>query len=278
MMRASAVLVCLLSAVSLAQEQSPPAGPPPPAEPQAPVDAASSAPVPSGESGADWSMRSGKTMGEGQSAVAGQAGWPGIQTEYIYGIKPFLDLGGRFEFDWSFLGDTKTTAPGIKFQGIIRVHLLDAGKVVLSARFEPGFLAFFFSSNGVQALAPAPGVPAALRLRSPAQVTVPIPNYSYGGASYYGTLTGITLPVAIEAGLPIQPGFLLNARIAVPLTVTFGSVNGGTVIPLIFGVGAEYRFQPRLSLVVDLGAGPLFYVNSGTDFALHAMAGVAYKL
>ncbi|HUM12957.1 MAG TPA: hypothetical protein VLT82_18560 [Myxococcaceae bacterium] len=277
MVRASLALVCLLSAVSLAQEQ--PASPeqPPAPSPQTPAEAAATAPVPSSESAADWSMRSGKTMGEGQSAVAGEAGWPGIQTEYLFGLRPFLDLGGRFEFDWSFLGDTKNTAPGIKFQGILRVHMFDAGKLVFSARFEPGFLAFFFSSNGVQqSQSPGRGSPPALRQRSPAQVTEPIPSYS--SASYYGTLTGITLPVSLEAGMPVSPGLLLNAKVAVPLTFTFGDVNGGTVIPLIFGVGAEYRLNPRLSIIVDLGAGPLFYVNSGTEFALNTMAGVAYKL
>ncbi|HVP59142.1 MAG TPA: hypothetical protein VMT11_01130 [Myxococcaceae bacterium] len=271
MVRASVALVCCLSAVSLAQSQSPPAP-----EAQSPTEAAATAPTPTG-GGADWSMRSGQTMGEGQSAVAGQAGWPGIQTEYMVGIKPFLDLGGRFEFDWSFLGDTRAKGPGIKFHGIIRVHVFDAGKVIFSARFEPGFMAFFFGDSGASALAPVPsGPPPALRARTPAQVTVPDYSSSYG-PGYYGTTTSLTLPVALEAGFPVQPGFLLNARFSVPLTFVLGDY-GGTVVPLMFGVGTEYRFNPRLALVADLGAGPIFYINGGTDFGLNAMVGVAYKL
>ncbi|HET9037406.1 MAG TPA: hypothetical protein VFN45_14430 [Myxococcaceae bacterium] len=281
MVRATLALVCCLSAVSQAQE--PPAAPlppepqaqPPVLEPQTPADAAATAPTPTGEPGADWSLRSGQTMGQDQSAVSGQAGWPGIQTEYIYGIRPFLDLGGRFEFDYSFLGDPDETAPGIKFQGIIRVHLFDAGKLVFSARFEPGFLAFFFSSNGVQKVRTS-GVPAALRVRSPRQVEpVPIPDYS--SQSFSGTTTGITLPEALEVGLPVSAVWKVNARVSVPTTIIFGDVNGTTVVPVMVGVGAEYRLQPRLSLVADLAAGPIFY-SSGSDFGFHTMVGVAWKL
>jgi hypothetical protein len=272
--RALAALLWTLSAVAVAQEPGTTAPLPPfPADQPAVRSEAVHSEVVSSD---DWSLHSGKTMGEKQSAVAGQAGWPGIQTEYMYGLRPFLDLGGRFEFDWSFLGDTKATAPGIKLQGIVRLHLLDAGRVVLSARFEPGFMTFFFSSNGVQALSPSGSPMLRVRTPSPRQVT-DVPTYS-SSVSYYGTLVGITLPVGLEAGMPVAPGFLLNAKFSVPFTVTFGDLNGGTIIPLMFGVGMEYRLEPRLSLVVDLAAGPIIYVNSGTDFALNALAGVAYKL
>ncbi|HTS79862.1 MAG TPA: hypothetical protein VMH40_04630 [Myxococcaceae bacterium] len=278
MARACGVLLWFVSAVALAQEQQPT----PPPEPQTPAEAASTAPTPT-EGSMDWSMHSGKTMGEGQSAIDGQAGWPGIQTEYMAGIKPYLDLGGRFSFDYAFLGDTRAKGPGVRFQGIIRVHVLDAGKVVMSARFEPGFMTFFFGSGGSSALTPGPAQPpqylrAALHPRSPAQITLP-PDYnsSSGGPGFYDTTTSITLPVSLEAGMPIQPGLVLNARLALPLTFVLGSY-GGTVLPLMLGVGCEYRFNPRLALIADLGAGPIFYFGGGTDFGLNAMVGVAYKL
>src|SRR5262249_33667991 len=117
MVRTPLALVCCLSAVSLAQAPPPPETQPTPSSPpaleaQTPGEAAATAPVPS-PGGEEWSMHSGYTMGEGQSAVDGQAGWPGIQTEYMFGLKPFLDIGGRFSFDYSFLGDTSTKGPGI---------------------------------------------------------------------------------------------------------------------------------------------------------------------
>ena len=306
MHRAIVAWLCTLSAVAFAQQPppgpatpgtpgteqaAPPAAAPgteqatPPAPASTSVEQVSATPVPGATPSEDWSMHSGRTMGENQSAIAGEVGWPGLQTEYMFGIKPFLDLGARFEFDWSFLGDTKTTAPGIKLQGIIRVHLLDMGKVAMSFRFEPGFLTFFFSSNGVAALSPGPspstdfrGVPRGplATLRSPRQVTAP-PSYS-SSSSYSGTVFGITTPVGLEFGIPVQSNFLLNAKVSVPLTFTFGDVNGGTIVPVMLGVGIEYRFQPRLSLIGDLAAGPIFYVNSGTEFGLQAQVGVAYKL
>jgi len=220
-------------------------------------------------------------MGEGQSAIDGEAGWPGIQTEYMVGIKPFLDLGGRFSFDYSFLGDTGTKGPGIRFQGIIRLRAFDAGKIVFSARFEPGFMSFFFGTGGSSALSPGPQSPPqmlrGLRPRSPAQVTVP--NYGSSSASYYGTTTSIILPVSLEAGMPVQPGLLVNARVSLPLTFVLGNY-GGTVLPVMLGVGTEYRINPRLAVIADLGAGPIFYLGSGggTDFGFNAQVGVAYKL
>jgi hypothetical protein len=280
MHRAIVAWLCTFS-VALAQEA---VSPPPPASRSVEQVSATAQPEPT--PGDDWSLHSGKTMGQDQSAISGEVGWPGLQTEYMYGVQPFLDLGARFEFDWSFLGDLKTTAPGIRLQGILRLHLLDMGKVVMSLRFEPGFLAFFFSGNGVNALSPGPGPstefrssprPPVARLRSPRQITEPIPGES-SSASYYGTLFGITTPVALEFGMPIQPGFLLNARVSVPLTFTFGDLNGGTIIPVMIGLGMEYRLQPRLSLIADLAAGPIFYVSSGTNFALQAQVGVAYRL
>jgi hypothetical protein len=281
MVRTSAVLLWLVSLSALAQDQGPPPPPTPAETPsvQTPAEAASTAPTPT--PGTDWSMHSGYTMGEGQSAIDGEAGWPGIQTEYMYGIKPFLDLGGRFSFDYSFLGDTGTKGPGIRFQGIIRVHVFDAGKVVFSARFEPGFMTFFFGTGGSSVLAPGPsGGPQflrGLRPRSPAQVTAP-PSYSSSSASFYGTTTSITLPLSLEAGMPIQPGFLVNARVSLPLTFVLGTY-GGTVLPVMLGVGTEYRLNPKLSLIADLGAGPIFYLGSGggTDFGFTAQVGVAYK-
>ena len=281
--RACAVLLVLLPAAVLGQtpETPPPATPPPAApEPMTPAEASATAPTPTGQ---EWSMHSGYTMGEGQSAVDGQAGWPGIQTEYMYGIKPFLDIGGRFSFDYSFLGDTSVKGPGIRFQGIIRVHAFDAGKMVFSARFEPGFMSFFYGSGGSSALAPGPISPQQLlragRARSPAQVTIPPDYSSSSGASFYDTTTSITVPFSLEAGVPLQPGFLLNARVELPLTFVLGSY-GGTVLPVMLGVGCEYRFNPRLALIADLAAGPVFYLESGggTDFGLHALVGVAYHL
>ena len=47
----------------------------------------------------------------------------------------------------------------------------------------------------------------------------------------------------------------LNARVSVPTTVIFGDVNGMTVVPVMIGVGGEYRLQPMLALVVDLAPG-----------------------
>jgi hypothetical protein len=157
MVRATLALVCCLSAVSLAQE--PPAAPLPP-EPQAPAPASgapdsggmrrATAPTPTGEPGADWSLRSGQTMGQDQSAVAGQAGWPGILTEYIYGIRPFLDprraVRVRLQLPRRPGGDgAGDQVPGASSA----LHLFDAGKLVFSvARFERGFLAFFSSKRG----------------------------------------------------------------------------------------------------------------------------------
>jgi hypothetical protein len=283
MVRTPLLLVCCLSAVSLAQSPPAPEAPPaapsaPPLEAQTPADAAATAPVPAPGS-EEWSMHSGYTMGEGQSAVDGQAGWPGIQTEYMFGLKPFLDLGGRFSFDYSFLGDTSTKGPGIRFQGIIRVHAFDAGKLVFSARFEPGFMSFFFGTGGSSVLTPA--APQQLRglRRSPAQITLPPEGNSSSGASFYGTTTSIILPLSLEAGLPLQPGLLVNARVSLPLTFVLGDY-GGTVLPVMIGVGTEYRFNPRLALIADLAAGPVFYLGSGggTDFGFNALVGVAYKL
>src|SRR5215470_285661 len=71
-------------------------------------------------SGQEWSAITGKTLGEGATAVHLQAAWPGVSLTLAHGYSPSFDYGGTFTFNYSYEGDVRVAYPGVKLQGYLK--------------------------------------------------------------------------------------------------------------------------------------------------------------
>jgi hypothetical protein len=192
---------------------------------------------------APWTMESGKTVGTGQTVFWGQAGYPGLWAEFVHGLDPTLEIGGKFAFNYGFEGIVDDNVLGLDFQFLLRKAFFDNGKIRIAGRFDPGLLLYFPSGF---------------------------------------TVVGITCPVGVEFGFPVSPLVSINASFAMPMYVTFANGSGGFVLPLIFGGGVEYLLERNVDLTFKLGMGPSIgigsgYVGGSAQFTLYALFGAAYK-
>jgi hypothetical protein len=192
---------------------------------------------------APWTVQSGKTVGEGANVFWGQGGYPGIWAEFIHGLTPTLEIGGKFAFNYGFEGIVDINKVGLDFQFLVRKQFFDNGKMRIAGRLDPGLLLYF-----------------------------------PGG----GTVVGIIFPVAVEFGFPVSSQVSINASFAVPMYVDFANGGAGFVIPVLFGGGVEYLLEQNIALTFRLALGPSFvagdgYVGGSPAFTLYALFGAAYK-
>ncbi len=192
--------------------------------------------------GQGWTVLTGETVGTNVTAVHVQAGWPGISATLLHGYTPTVDLGGIFSFNYGYEGDVNVVHPGLKLQGYGKATLLDDPKYNLGVWFAPGFLTYFF-----------------------------------GG--FVGTLVGIAFPTGLVFGLPVASNVNVAFNFDLPMFVTFGDFGSFTV-PILFGGGVEYFLEKNMALTFNFRAGPMIFAKSGfgTDFALQAQMGLAFKL
>jgi len=185
-----------------------------------------------------WTVDSGETVGTGANVARGQVGFPGFVGDFIHGMDPTWDLGGRLWLNYSPEGSTEGTAFEFKIQATLRHQFLDTGKIKVAGTFDPGYLLI---SSG-------------------------------------GTTSGIAFPVGVQVGIPIDPKVIINGSFDLNMYVLINAATNFH-LPLLFGGGVEYLFEPNLALTFKLRLGPDigFGTFSGTHFALNALFGVAYK-
>jgi hypothetical protein len=194
--------------------------------------------------GQGWSVLAADTVGEGNMVFSGQAGWPGLWLAVLRGQSPNVDLGGRFSLNYGQEGLVEIVEPGIKFQGYSRLKLLQIEKVALAVTFQPGLL-FYFPEDG--------------------------------------TDVGLTLPVALVAGVPVGNTLMVNVGLDVPFHVYFGE-EGGAVVPVLVGGGLEYFVDRNLAVSANVRMGPSLVPGAGRGlggeeayFTLETLLGVAVK-
>ena len=188
-----------------------------------------------------WTVDSGQTVGDGANVVRGQVGWPGIWGDFIHGMDPTFDFGGRFGFNYGFQGSTQGGGGvGLIFQALLRKQIADFGGPKLALTFNPGFMIYFPSGT---------------------------------------TTTGIIFPIEGQVGFQVADKVVVNASFGLPMYATFGDF-GAFYLPIMFGGGVEYLLQPDLALTFKLQMGPTIRTGtfSGSFFTLETMLGVAFKL
>lgn len=187
-----------------------------------------------------WTVDSGQTVGAGANVLRAQVGYPGFAGDFIHGLDSQTDIGGRVWLNYAVEGVTNASAFEFKIQLTLRRLFLDSGKIKVAGTFDPGYLNF--SKNGL-------------------------------------SKSGMSLPIGVQVGIPINEVMTANVSFDVPFWFTFGDFSQFD-IPLLFGVGFEYLLQPNLALTAKIKAGPDITTGSfsTTNFALYALAGIAYKL
>src|SRR4051812_18099563 len=86
--------------------------------------------------GQGWSVYTGKTVGNGETVVGGEVGWPGLYGFVLKGVSPKVDLGGRVGLTYGQEGIvTQGTVPGISLQGVARIALLHESRFNLGVTF-----------------------------------------------------------------------------------------------------------------------------------------------
>jgi hypothetical protein len=189
-----------------------------------------------------WSTVGGKTVGQRETAVDSGVGWPGLHVGVAHGFLSFLDVGARFSFNWGFEGVFRTGsyAPGIKIQGLLKANVLDTGFLSLALKFEPGFLAYFYTG------------------------TSPL---------------GVAIPIGAQLGIAVMKRLVVGAHLDLPMCLTFsgGTVFH---IPILAGGGAEFFIFPNFLAHAVLKMGPMISAGSGGSdvaFAMEIKGGVSYR-
>ena len=202
-------------------------------------------PVRAASADAPWTVESGKTMGSGETAFWGEAGFPGVWLQLIHGLDAETDIGGRFAFNYGVEGVLNgCCTAGLDFQLLLRRNFFNNGKLFIAGTFDPGLQLYFPTGS---------------------------------------TVVGIKFPLGVQFGFPVSPVVTVNASFDLAMYVNFSSYSGLVpayfALPILFGGGVEYLAKPNLALTFQLKLGPTIFTLSGAtaQFTLYAMVGVAYK-
>ena len=192
--------------------------------------------------GQGWSVLSGQTLGSG-TAVTGQVGWPGVSLGLLHGATSRFDIGGKLTFNYGREGLITSVVPGLKLQAWMRLMLLQTSRVNVGLTFAPGPFFYFYERY---------------------------------------TDVGLTLPIALNVGIPVGSALMLNVGLDIPFYVIFGT-GGGVVVPVLLGGGLEYFLDRNLAVNFNVRMGPSvgsypgLYGRGSARFTLEALLGVAYK-
>ena len=188
----------------------------------------------------NWSSISGRTVGNNNSVVQAEAGWPGIGLTYLKGYNDLTDIGFHVGLNYGFEGTTNT-ATGLNLAVPIRRTISQGDKVNVAVHVDPGLTIY---SN-------------------------------YGSA-----LVGVGGPIGVVAGYNVDPRLTVNAGADVPILLSFANPTGLLFGPLFGGgaeylidkdlsVSAKLRVGPEFALASG---------GSGSQMAFQSLVGVAYNL
>lgn len=194
--------------------------------------------------GQGWSLYSGQTVGAGSDVLSAQVGWPALSVGFLHGATRNIDLGVKFTpLQYGYESRVRQVELGMKLQLVARLGLIQQSRFNLGLEFAPG-----------------PGI-----------------YYDTPGPSH-DTLVGLALPLRLAAGVPVGSAIMLNFGMDMPMFVRFGYL-GGLYLPFLFGGGAEYFIDRKMSVSFNLKMGPSIFTPTGNaEFAMDALIGLGYKL
>jgi hypothetical protein len=189
----------------------------------------------------------GRMVGDNDTVLHLQVGWPGISATLLHGVSPTVDLGAIVTFNYAVEGLLSNPLPGIKLQGRVGKIIWDSGRLNLGVSFSPGALLYFGTGN----------CPGRLGCDS--------------------NLVGLTAPLALAFGMPLSVVTNIHFGLEIPFWVYLNQGRGAEV-PLLMGGGIEYYFERDLAITLNLRMGPAISSRGNVDFDLKAVTGLAMKL
>jgi hypothetical protein len=187
-----------------------------------------------------WSLSTGRTVGAGGNAVAGEVGWPGIEARYVHGISDRFDVGARFAFLYGSIVGVNVS-PALTFGGVLRAGLVRNGMVSLGLEFNPGI------------------------------------GFGFTGRSSFLVQFPLELQVGVHPSSLVSVVFA--ARLTPTFIVGFDS-NFTYVMPIVLGPGVELFVAPDLAVTVSTRFGPGVWAHSlgsGVAFSFVATFGLGYR-
>ena len=89
----------------------------------------------------DWSATAGRTVGEGNSVLQAEAGWPGIGFTYLKGANATTDIGFHVGLNYGFEGTTNSVV-GLNLAVPYRHVLGVMGDTTFTFRTDPGLTVY----------------------------------------------------------------------------------------------------------------------------------------
>jgi hypothetical protein len=187
----------------------------------------------------NWSATAGRTVGNGNSVLQAEVGWPGIGFTYLHGVNATTDVGFHVGFNYGFEGTTNSVA-GLNLAVPYRHVLGQAGDTTFSFRTDPGLTVY--GNNG-------------------------------------STLVGVGGPIGVVAGFRVDPRLTLDLGFDVPVLVSFSNPAGFHFGPQAGGGGeylidnnlavtARVRVGPQFALDSS---------GTGHQTAFTTLIGLAYN-
>jgi hypothetical protein len=87
--------------------------------------------------GGRWSYAAADTVGDGQSAIGGELGWPDVTLGFVYGVSHNIDVGAKLELAYGLEGTTNIHF-GFGLRAPIRINFVKKDKLSVLAHVDPG--------------------------------------------------------------------------------------------------------------------------------------------
>ena len=183
--------------------------------------------------GGNWSATAGRTVGNGNSVLQAEAGWPGIGFTYLHGATADTDIGFHVGFNYGFEGTTSTVS-GLNLAVPYRHVLGQAGDTTFSFRTDPGLTIYGNHGSAMVGVGGPIGVVVGFRIdpRLTLDLGADVPvlvSFSNPAGFFYGPQAGgggeylLENNLAVTARVRVGPEFALN-------TADTGSRTGFTTL------------------------------------------------
>lgn len=187
----------------------------------------------------NWSATAGRTVGDGNSVLQAEAGWPGIGFTYLKGVNDNTDLGFHVGLNYGFEGTTNSVV-GLNLAVPYRHTLGTIGDTAFAIEAQPGLSVY---------------------------------------GNHGSALVGVGGPLGVVAGLKVTERLTLDLAADVPVLLSFANPAGFLFGPQFGGGGeylidANLAVTARLRVGPEYGFDT---AGTGSQTGFTTLIGLAYN-